>query len=217
MNHKLEKPQRLLSFDGSLLEPGWANKLISEYSPFDIKANRMRIKEWDYYIIVDDNGYAFATVIADNRYMGLANSSFYDFNENKKYDFMTPLIMPMGSLNMPSDSAKGDIYKKTDYCSLSFIHEKGGRRLVGHYKKCALHGELDFDIFLKSYDDDDTMVIATPWANDKKAFYYNQKINCMNAEGYIKFGGRKIEFTPERNFGTLDWGRGVWTYDNTWY
>ena len=217
MNHKLEKPQRLLSFDGSLLEPGWANKLVSEYSPFDIKANRMRIKEWDYYIIVDDNGYAFATVIADNRYMGLANSSFYDFNENKKYDFITPLIMPMGSLNMPSDSAKGDIYKKTDYCSLSFIHEKGGRRLVGHYKKCALHGELDFDIFLKSYDDDDTMVIATPWANDKKAFYYNQKINCMNAEGYIKFGGRKIEFTPERNFGTLDWGRGVWTYDNTWY
>ena len=45
MNHKLEKPQRLLSFDGSLLEPGWANKLVSEYSPFDIKANRMRIKQ----------------------------------------------------------------------------------------------------------------------------------------------------------------------------
>ena len=85
MNHKLEKPQRLLSFDGSLLEPGWANKLVSEYSPFDIKANRMRIKEWDYYIIVDDNGYAFATVIADNRYMGLANSSFYDFNESKDW------------------------------------------------------------------------------------------------------------------------------------
>ena len=24
-------------------------------------------------------------------------------------------------------------------------------------------------------------------------------------------------FTRRKHFGTLDWGRGVWTYDNTWY
>lgn len=24
-------------------------------------------------------------------------------------------------------------------------------------------------------------------------------------------------FSPEKDYGTLDWGRGVWTYDNTWY
>ncbi|MBR3993624.1 MAG: DUF2804 domain-containing protein, partial [Anaerotignum sp.] len=24
-------------------------------------------------------------------------------------------------------------------------------------------------------------------------------------------------FDPKTAFGTLDWGRGVWTYDNTWY
>ena len=62
----------------------------------------------------------------------------------------------------------------------------------------------------------DTMVIATPW--DKKGrFYYNQKINCMRAEGYAEYDGKRYEFHPDRHFGTLDWGRGVWTYDNTWY
>lgn len=62
----------------------------------------------------------------------------------------------------------------------------------------------------------DTMVIATPWEK-KGRFYYNQKINCMRAEGYAEYDGKRYEFRPDRHFGTLDWGRGVWTYDNTWY
>ena len=217
MNHKCETKKKLLRPDGCVDEPGWANSLVYEYSPFDVKANKLRIKEWDYYIIVDDNGYAFCTVIADNRYMGLANSSFYDFNEGKKYDFITPLVMPMGSLHMPTDSSKGEIYFRSANCELAYIHVDGGRRLTGRYKKCLLHDELEFDLFLKEFKDDDTMVIATPWQQDKKAFYYNQKINCMPASGYVRFGGKSYEFTPERNYGTLDWGRGVWTYDNTWY
>lgn len=217
MNHKCETKKKLLRPDGCVDEPGWASSLVYEYSPFDVKANKLRIKEWDYYIIVDDNGYAFCTVIADNRYMGLANSSFYDFNEGKKYDFITPLLMPMGSLHMPTDSSKGDIYFRSANCELAYIHVDGGRRLTGRYKKCLLHDELEFDLFLKEFRDDGTMVIATPWQQDKKAFYYNQKINCMPASGYVRFGGKSYEFTPERNYGTLDWGRGVWTYDNTWY
>ena len=51
----------------------------------------------------------------------------------------------------------------------------------------------------------------------KGRFYYNQKINCMRAEGFAEYNGNRYEFHPEKHFGTLDWGRGVWTYDNTWY
>ena len=63
----------------------------------------------------------------------------------------------------------------------------------------------------------DTMVIATPWKEKKTAFYYNQKINCMRASGSMHYDGKTYTFKPETDFGTLDWGRGVWTYDNTWY
>lgn len=216
MNNKIETPHKLLNPDGVLTEPGWATKLIMEYSPFDVKAHKIRIKEWDYYVIVDSNGYAFSTTVADNRYMGLANANFFDFNIGKKYPFITPLVFPMGSLNMPTDSSKGDIIIRKKYCSLSVTHENGGRHLVGHYKKCPLHGEMDFDIFLHNYSGD-TMVIATPWKEDETAFYYNQKINCMPAEGYVKYNGKTHFFSPEKDFATLDWGRGVWTYDNTWY
>lgn len=60
------------------------------------------------------------------------------------------------------------------------------------------------------------MVIATPFEK-KKAFYYNQKINCMPAFGYMKYDGKTYTFSKKTDFGTLDWGRGVWTYDNRRY
>lgn len=213
----IKEPHKLLGSDGSLTEPGWSTKLIMDYDPIDVKAHKMRIKEWDYYVVIDDSGYAFSTTVADNRYMGLANANFYDFNESKRHAFVTPLIFPMGKLNMPTKSSEGDIHFKSNYCKLDFTHERGGRHLEGHYKKCALHGEMDFDIFLHEFDGDDTMVIATPWEDDKTAFYYNQKINCMPADGTVSFDGRTHKFSSDKHFGTLDWGRGVWTYDNTWY
>ena len=39
----------------------------------------------------------------------------------------------------------------------------------------------------------------------------------MRAEDFAEYNGKRYEFHPEKHFGTLDWGRGVWTYDNTWY
>jgi hypothetical protein len=39
----------------------------------------------------------------------------------------------------------------------------------------------------------------------------------MAAEGELAFAGLKIDFRPETASAVLDWGRGVWTYSNTWY
>ena len=39
----------------------------------------------------------------------------------------------------------------------------------------------------------------------------------MRAEGWIELGSRRDELTKDKFFAVLDWGRGVWTYHNTWY
>lgn len=60
------------------------------------------------------------------------------------------------------------------------------------------------------------MVICTPF--DKPGhFYFNQKINCLRARGAVTLGDRTYRFDREDSFAVLDWGRGVWTYHNTWY
>ena len=33
----------------------------------------------------------------------------------------------------------------------------------------------------------------------------------------MKYAGKTYFFHEDTDFGTLDWGRGVWTYDNRWY
>ena len=62
----------------------------------------------------------------------------------------------------------------------------------------------------------ESMVICTPFPKNAH-FYYNQKINCMRASGTVTYGGRTWTFDPADSFACLDWGRGVWTYHNTWY
>jgi hypothetical protein len=58
------------------------------------------------------------------------------------------------------------------------------------------------------------MVIVIPIG--RKRFYYNRKVNCMPAEGWVKVGTEKITLDPNRDLGNLDWGRGVWEYDSFW-
>ena len=89
------------------------------------------------------------------------------------------------------------------------------RRITCVFKNFLDGKTLNCDIRLEQ-PKMDTMVIATPWAEDEHAFYYNQKINCMRASGTCTLGDKTYTFNPETDFGTLDWGRGVWTYDNTW-
>ncbi len=91
------------------------------------------------------------------------------------------------------------------------------RHLYGHmYDFGGPDKPLLFDIILHN-PEQDSMVIATPFHRKATAFYYNQKINCLPADGRVIYGDREYLFSPAGSFGVLDWGRGVWTYNNTWY
>ena len=51
MQHEITKTQKLLDSNGNIAEPGFAKKLFWQYDRADIKAPKIRIKEWDYYYI----------------------------------------------------------------------------------------------------------------------------------------------------------------------
>lgn len=81
MQHELSKGP-LLNDKGELNEAGYAFSLVKEYNRNHIKANKSRIKEWDYYYFGDDE-YGVALTIADNSYMALISASVLDFKERK--------------------------------------------------------------------------------------------------------------------------------------
>jgi hypothetical protein len=49
-----------------------------------------------------------------------------------------------------------------------------------------------------------------------KRFYYNRKVNCMPAEGWIGWKGKREVLHPDQSLGNMDWGRGVWEYRSFW-
>lgn len=53
---KITKRAPLLNEQGHLTCPGWATDLVYAYDPKAVRANPIRIKEWDYYIILSDSG-----------------------------------------------------------------------------------------------------------------------------------------------------------------
>lgn len=64
---------------------------------------------------------------------------------------------------------------------------------------------------------DASLVMAIPFQEYAHAFYYNEKINCMPAQGYVQIGHTRYEFDPSTAFGLLDWGRGVWPFHAEWF
>ena len=214
-NHEVTSVQKLLNVDGSLKEPGWSRQLYQIYDRADIKAPKFRIKEWDYYLVLCDD-FALAFTVSDDGYIGLQSVSLLEFGAQPWEHTETILTpFPMGKLHMPATSDKGNVVYRDKRLNISFEKTENARHIVCQFKKFYEGKTFSCDILLQQ-PPMDTMVIATPWKENKKAFYYNQKINCMRAEGYAEFDGVRYEFNPETDFGTLDWGRGVWTYDNTW-
>lgn len=214
-NHEVTTVQKLLKTDGSLREPGWSRQLYQVYDRKDIKKPKFRIKEWDYYLVMGKD-FGFAFTISDDGYIGLQSVSLLELGDNPWEHTETILnAFPMGKLKMPSNTAQGSPIYKDKRLSMEFRKSGETRRIACEFKNFYQGKTLVCDITL-SQPPMDTMVIATPWKEDSRAFYYNQKINCMRASGYCSFDGKKYTFNPETDFGTLDWGRGVWTYDNTW-
>lgn len=203
----------LLDENGNLAEAGYAFSLVRDYKREAIKAKGSRIKEWDYYYI-GNKKHGIALTIADNSYMSMVSLSFLDFE--KKCDITKSKIklFSFGKLNLPSTSKEGDLSYITKKIQISFLHENNKRHIRVNYPKFSGKDGLRADLYLEETNEG-SVVIANPFKKDKH-FYYNQKINLLKCAGYVKVGKEVYDFNDD-TYGVLDWGRGVWTYKNTWY
>lgn len=214
MQHEITKAIPLLDGRGDLTEAGYAKRLLPVYEREKVRGGITRLKEWDYYLVMN-GGFAVALTVADNSYMGLDSISLLDFREGWEVTKSPMRLLPMGRTGLPESSERGDTATAGKGYAISFRHSGDKRLLTAHMDQFKDGKDLDLEIALTD-EPEESMVICTPF--EKPAhFYYNQKINCMRAEGRAVLGEKVYAFRPEESFGVLDWGRGVWTYHNTWY
>ena len=217
MERKITHKGELLNKKGLLNDHGYGKSMVLKYNKSNIKKQK-RIKEWDYYLVNDDR-YALCLTISNLSYVAVISASVVDLINSKHYNKTSMLFFPKNKEFLPESSKSGVSELKTKDGYFKFEVKQGKRHLSGYlenfYKKATNNEKLEFDITL-SKEPKDSMVKVTPFKN-KSHFYYNQKINCMIAEGFFTFKGKKYWFYPDAALATLDWGRGVLPYNSMWY
>ncbi len=214
MQHEITKALPLLDRFGNLMEAGYAKTLLPIYKRSDIKANHFRIKEWDYYFIGNDH-FGIALTVADNSYMGLDSITFFNFDERYEISSSFMSFLTLGKKNLPVSSEVGNVRIIRKKYQIEFTHKEDYRVLDFKVEQFLDHQPILGRLILSSAPKE-SMVIATPF-NVPKHFYFNQKINCMRAEGTVTVAGKAYVFDTTDSFAVLDWGRGVWSYKNTWF
>ena len=149
-NHEVINKHSLLDENGSLIEPGWSRSLIQSYDRNMIKKRKTRIKEWDYYYIINDD-FALALTIADNSYMGLDSISFIHFGEDPWEQTKSPMqFFTMGSKHLPNSPEGGSVSSKGGSHSISFRKYGDIKKLSFNFKnfmgKTGIEGEITLSL-----------------------------------------------------------------------
>jgi len=214
---RLKGPGKLLDGRGNLTSTGWATMPLLECNLEDSHFYTLRflqwsrIKIWDYYAITTPTHF-FSFTISNVGYLGMVFAYIIEFATGKFVEQTLTLPFAAG-VELSRGSAGGVCRYRKDGIGLLFETTTGKRHISVRWPGfggSALNAELD----IAEPKGHESLNIVIPIA--KKRFYYNRKINCMPASGWVNFGGKRFKITPDRCLANLDWGRGVWEYDSFW-
>ncbi|HRI64073.1 MAG TPA: DUF2804 domain-containing protein [Polyangium sp.] len=221
MQVEITKPLELLDAEGHITTEGWARQPYWRYDRAAIKAPRWRIKEWDYYSVLSSRQkFGITLTMSDLGYLGLFAICFLDFERGIYHQIETITLFPLGKHGFPTQSETGLLHFEDKRLRLEFHYEQGRRVLrfaAPGLKNAEGDRGISGSITLAQPAEMHSMNIATSWAENRRAFYYNRKMNCLPATGDFTIGQRKYVLSPDEDFGALDWGRGNWTFKNRWY
>ena len=222
MQTEIKQVQALLDKKGHIIQEGWARHPYWKYERSMVKGGSLAIKEWDYYAVINQQqGYAVTATISDLGYAALFALSYIDFNAAKVSQTDALAFFPRGSIGLaPSSTEDSQVSWANKNLRLAFIKRGRERHIMAACPTLELPDGsvgLDYDITLTEAEGAQSLNIATSWKENRKAFYLNEKINCLKATGTIRRGMETEQLLLGEAWGVLDWGRGRWTYQNTWY
>jgi hypothetical protein len=213
----IETPGPLLDDAGNVTAAGWSRQPVWDNNLENAHfyklrfLQKLRMKRWDYYGITTPTHY-YSFTVSDIGYLGMVFAYVLEFDTGKFHE--QTLSIPLASgVVLPRNSTGGESRYDNGKVSLRFMIETGQRRLF--VKWPGFGGtDLEAEVTLKLAPDHESMVIVIPI--EQKRFYYNRKVNCLPACGWIRYQGQQTELDPSTALGNLDWGRGVWAYNSFW-
>jgi len=220
MQREITQPGPLLDERGRLTQVGWSRSPLLDCNleraafyafPLNL-AQFLRIKRWDYYAVFTPQRF-FSATIADLGYAGNVFVYTLDFATGDLHE--EGLVIPLSrGVTLPRNSTEGDSHFEDSRARLSFRAPANRREVSVSWPAFDNGRGIRAEIELSCPRDHESMTIVIPIGQHR--FYYNRKINCLPAEGFIEYGDVREELHPHDSIGSLDWGRGVWEYSSFW-
>ena len=218
MQTELTQPGPLLTPDGRLDQIGWSRRPLLDCNLESARfyalrpLQRFRIKRWDYYAVFSPRRF-FSATIADLGYAGNLFVYTMDFKTGDLHE--EGVVVPFGKgIELPRNSDVGDSRFEDHRLKLTFSLHPDRRHLSVAWPAFHDGRGIEAEIDLQALPSYESMTITIPIG--EKRFYYNRKINCLPAAGYVRYGDLTEPLDPANCLGSLDWGRGVWDYRSFW-
>ncbi len=218
MQTELTQPGPLLDAQGRLAQIGWARQPLLDCNLENAHfyalryLQRFRIKRWDYYAVFTPRRF-FSATVADLGYAGNVFVYTLDFTSGDLYE--EGLVIPLGrGMCLPRNSLSGETSFANRQASLRFQADGEARRIFVDWPAYHDGRGIKAELALSCPPKHESLTIVIPIG--QKRFYYNRKVNCLPAQGYIHYGDWREQVHPNESLGSLDWGRGVWEYRSFW-
>jgi hypothetical protein len=220
MQHEITHSGPLLNAAGDLAQVGWARQQNLDCNLEEVSFYRRpfkfwqfaRVKRWDYYAIFTPQRF-FSATIANLGYAGNIFVYTLDFESGDLHE--EGLVIPFGrGVSLARNSTAGSCHYTGQGVSLEFETTPETRSLRVDWPRFHDGKGISAEITLTCPADHESLNIVIPIP--KKRFYYNRKINCLPAQGWIQYGDIHETLSPDSSLGQLDWGRGVWDYSSFW-
>lgn len=218
MQKEITASSPLLDAQGKLIQVGWSRQPLLDcnlenlrFYPFRA-LQFLRIKRWDYYGVTTPE-FFFSATLSHVGYLGLVFVYLLDLRTRELVE--DTLMVPLGrGIHLARNSDQGDSYFDNGRVRVAF-HLEGDKRHLQVDWPAFHHGQgIAADVSLHCPPEHESMVIVIPIGH--RRFYYNRKINCLPATGWVQYGQQRLDLQPDHALGNLDWGRGVWEYKSFW-
>ncbi len=213
----LKGPESLLDINGALKQAGWAPQPVLDANLensrfYKVKAlQKLRMKVWDYYAITTPTHF-FSFTVSDIGYLGMVFAYGIEFNSGE-YKEQTLALLFAGGVKLPRNSTSGVTEYTGKGVTLRFSVQPGTRTLSVRWPGFG-GSAFNAEVTLDCPPQHESMNIVIPIPGNR--YYYNRKVNCMPASGWVEYLGTRYPIDPATCLGSLDWGRGVWEYSSFW-
>jgi hypothetical protein len=213
--HEITAPGDLLTEDGRLREPGWSSRALLRWDPARVH-DPAQLRQWDFFTIANADAAVNLTLV-DLGFLRVATVGVVDLVTGEVLE--SQLIAGSQDAFTLSDTVDGSaslVESGATAPAMAFTADGDTTAIAIDFPTSAIGGAVQGTFTITRRPGMPYLSAATPFDDDPRLFFYEQKIPGMTAEGTITIGARTFALAAADTSAVMDWGRGAWPPTATW-